>query len=97
VTLRLDHDAVQQIEAATAWWATNRPDAPGAIRAELDDTLARIEAHPTIGEVVRHTHLRGVRCRLVRRIRYHVYYRVVGDDIEVLAFWHASRGSGPPL
>jgi hypothetical protein len=31
------------------------------------------------------------------RISYHLYYRVRGDRVEVLAFWHASRGSGPDV
>jgi hypothetical protein len=31
------------------------------------------------------------------RIRYWLYYRVRGDEIAILAFWHASRGSGPGL
>jgi plasmid stabilization system protein ParE len=29
--------------------------------------------------------------------RYHVYYVPLDDELVVLAVWHASRGSGPPL
>jgi hypothetical protein len=29
--------------------------------------------------------------------RYCIYYRVAGDALQVLAFWHASRGEGPHL
>ena len=96
MTLRFDEDAVQQIEAATAWWEANRQEARGAIGEELREALTRISLQPDIGEPVRTTHLGGVR-RLLRRVRYHVYYRTDGEDIEVLAFWHASRRTGPPL
>jgi len=31
------------------------------------------------------------------RVRYDLYYRVADDAIQVLAFWHTSRGSEPPM
>jgi hypothetical protein len=31
------------------------------------------------------------------RSRYHVYYAPLDDALVVLAVWHASRGTGPPL
>lgn len=34
---------------------------------------------------------------LLSRVRYYVYYRATGDALEVLAFWHTSRGRQPPL
>jgi plasmid stabilization system protein ParE len=34
---------------------------------------------------------------LLRKTRYHVYYRTRGDTLEVLAVWHAVRGAGPGL
>ncbi len=34
---------------------------------------------------------------LLARSRYHVYYAPLDDEVVVLAIWHASRGSGPPL
>ncbi len=36
---------------------------------------------------------------LLRRIGYHLYYRVHEEnaDVEILAFWHTSRGSSPDL
>ena len=33
----------------------------------------------------------------MRRTRYHVYYRVIGDVFELLAIWHTARGEGPTL
>lgn len=31
------------------------------------------------------------------RVRHHVYYDVRPGKVVILAFWHASRGSGPKL
>ena len=39
----------------------------------------------------------GVRRVLMRRTRYHLYYRVTGDMLEVLAVSHAVRGELPAL
>jgi plasmid stabilization system protein ParE len=80
-----------------AWWLVNRQSAPGLLTTELDETLMRILSSPTIGEIVRSTRLSSVRRRLMRRTRYYVYYRMLDDDIEVVAFWHASRGTPPPI
>jgi hypothetical protein len=38
--------------------------------------------------------LRGVRRVHLARIRYHLYYRATSSAVEVLAFWHARRGTG---
>jgi hypothetical protein len=32
---------------------------------------------------------------ILPRIRYYLYYRVAGDALEVMAFWHVSRGRQP--
>jgi len=81
-----------------AWWDENRPSAPGAVTAELDDGLARIVAGPhTAGARYRRTRLGEIRRLYLKRIHYHLYYRIGTDDIEVVAFWHASRGSAPPI
>jgi len=39
----------------------------------------------------------GIRRLILPRTRYHVYYRVAGQVLEILAVWHAVRGSGPGL
>jgi hypothetical protein len=31
------------------------------------------------------------------RVVYFIYYRVVGDSLHVLAFWHSSRERQPSL
>jgi len=54
-------------------------------------------AATTIGAHARSERLPGVRRIHLSRIQYYLYYRVSADEIDVLAFWHVSRGSSPPL
>ena len=95
--IEITADARTQISTAAAWWSKNRPAAPDAIRDELDRTLELLRAQPAIGTVARHATLPGVRRVTLTRVRYYVYYRVAGDALQVLAFWHSSRGSEPRM
>jgi plasmid stabilization system protein ParE len=91
--------ATAQIRAAEEWWRANRPAAPNAIREELERASRLIAVQPGVSARARNLSLVGVRRLLLARIRYHLYYRVVTDPdrVEILAFWHSSRGSAPPL
>lgn len=93
--IEITEKAQTQISVASAWWAENRPAAPGAIREELDRILGLLRVQPEIGTIARRPTLSGVRRVTLSRIRYYVYYRVADDTLQVLAFWHTSRGSGP--
>jgi plasmid stabilization system protein ParE len=88
-----------QIRAAEQWWRVNRLKAPNAIREELERASLLISVQPEIGARASNVSLAGVRRIHLARVRYDIYYRVVADPerIEVLAFWHASRVSSPPL
>jgi plasmid stabilization system protein ParE len=91
--------AAQQIREAEQWWRFNRPAAPNAIREELQRLLPIIAIQPRIGSRVTNVRLEGVRRIHIPRIRYHLYFHVTGipEFVEVVAFWHSSRGSGPPI
>jgi len=89
--------AQAQIGEAAAWWAENRLSAPGAAREELDRILGLLSVHPGLGARARRAILKDVRRATLPRIRYYLYYRVSDDALEVLAFWHTSRGQEPPL
>ena len=95
--IKVSNDAQAQIEEAAAWWAKNRPFALGAVREDLDRILGLLSVNPGIGARARRAKLQGVRRVTLSRVRYYVYYRVSGDALEVLAFWHASRGRQPQL
>ena len=91
--------AAAQIRVAEAWWRTNRPKAPNAIREELERAWALVAAQPDIGSRARNLKLAGVRRVHLSRIRYYLYYRVSENptQIEILGFWHSSRGGQPPI
>ena len=95
--IKVSQDAQAQIEEAAAWWAQNRPFAPGAVRQDLDRILGLLAVNPGIGARARRAKLEGARRVTLSRVRYYVYYRVSGDALEVLAFWHTSRGRQPNL
>ena len=69
------------------------------VRQELEDILALVTTSPTLGMPAEtgDDSFPGVRRALMRRTRYHLYYRVTGDRLEVLAVWHAVRGELPTL
>lgn len=91
--------AKAQILAAEEWWRVNRAKAPNAVREDLERASSLIAVQPEIGARAKNISLPGVRRLRLARIRYDLYYRVVEghEQLEILAFWHASRGSDPPL
>ena len=89
--------AASQIRRAAAWWAENRPAAPGAVRIDIGEALALLAREPGIGVMYEGARAKGVRRLLVGRIRYFVYYSVNEDTLEVLAVWHVSRGRQPSV
>jgi plasmid stabilization system protein ParE len=88
--------AARQIEAASGWWAEHRQAAPDALQEELTATLSLLSDQPTCGVPVAGPQ-RAIRRVLLRRVGYHLYYRVLarGHQLQVVAFWHARRGSSP--
>jgi len=91
--------AARQIESAAEWWRENRQDSPSALYEELVRTLGVITLQPGVGAPAANAKLAGVRRVLLPRVGYLLFYRVVQrtQRLEVLAFWHARRGSGPGL
>ena len=76
----------------------NRHGAPGLFGQELERGFDLITAQPRIGVPALDAGLEGVRRVHLYRIHYHLYYRISGEaTVEVLAFWHTSRGRGPDL
>ena len=96
--VRIVSSAARAIEDSATWWAINRPKAPDALIADLENALKLIASHPDIGARALNTKLEGVRRVHMARIHYHLYYRVTNEPaIEVLALWHTSRASQPNL
>ncbi len=95
----LTRRAWREVEAAANWWQTNRTAAPDAIRCDLAAALALIADQPSCGIPVASQRYHGLRRIHLVRIGYHVYYRLAPRlcRVEVVAFWHARRGSPPRL
>ncbi|MGA2450798.1 MAG: type II toxin-antitoxin system RelE/ParE family toxin [Polyangiaceae bacterium] len=93
----LQRRATREIEDVDAWWRQNRPASPDLFLAELESMLAATALMPALGAAIRGERVPGLRRVLLRRTKYHVYYRVSGETLEVLAVWHAARGAGPGL
>lgn len=91
--------AKAQIRTAEEWWRLHRPKAPNAIREELERAGSIISVQPEVGARALNISLPGVRRLHLARVRYYVYYWLLADPerIEILVFWHESRGSSPPL
>ena len=95
LVVRIKPRAERQIDSAAAWWSENRPAAPGAIREDLKNALEALVEQPGIGTSGEKARNQYVRRLYLTRVRYFVYYRVQGPQLEIVAFWHESREEGP--
>ena len=92
--------AAEQIRVAEEWWRVNRSKAPDALRNDLEKASALLAIQPGIGARALNATLPGVRRVHLSRVRYDSYYRVIEEPIkrvEILALWHSSRGTDPPV
>jgi len=97
VKVRVTKRAQAQIDRAALWWDENRPLAPEAFNEDLAEAFSLLSAEPSIGVAVSNVRTPDVRRLHLARIHYYLYYRVRGGQVEVLALWHTSRGSGASL
>ncbi|HXU52181.1 MAG TPA: type II toxin-antitoxin system RelE/ParE family toxin [Casimicrobiaceae bacterium] len=95
--VRVTRRAQAQIDRAARWWDDNRDRAPNAFDEDLAKAFSLLSAEPRIGLRVPSARVAGIRRLHLARIRYYLFYRIRADVVEVLALWHASRGSGPEL
>jgi plasmid stabilization system protein ParE len=93
----LQRRAIREIEEIDSWWRRNRPASPDLFQRELETMMTAAALMPMLGAAVRGERARGLRRVLLRQTRYHLYYRVSDEVLEVLAVWHATRGKGPGL
>ena len=95
--IQITRRAAAQIREAATWWLANRPKAPEALKEDLRRAFDLLSQQPGIGARATNVRLEGVRRIHLSRVHYFLYYRVRSTRIEVLAFWHASRGEEPVL
>ncbi|MEO8158450.1 MAG: type II toxin-antitoxin system RelE/ParE family toxin [Betaproteobacteria bacterium] len=89
--------AAIQLAAAATWWVKNRPSAPHAIRVDFQEAIALLTNQPGVGARSSTGRYPELRRLYLSRVQYHIYYQVLDGKLVVVAFWHASRGSGPGL
>jgi plasmid stabilization system protein ParE len=97
VRIRVTRRADAHIEQAAIWWGKNRPLSPGALEEELAEAFTLLLAQTAIGAPALNAKMRGVRRVHLARVHYYLYYRLQGEQIQVLALWHTSRGASPPV
>lgn len=59
--------------------------------------LTVLSMQPGVGAPARRGRVKGVRRVNLARVRYYIYYRASNGFLDVLAFWHNSRGGQPRL
>ncbi|MEA2570022.1 MAG: toxin ParE1/3/4 [Acidobacteriota bacterium] len=89
--LRFLTPAWRQLRAAAQWRRKHRDKAPDAFDDDLAEGFLLIRREPGVGVPVRFGRRRDVRKLHLERIRYDVYYRVVRDEVRILAIRHSSR------
>ncbi len=95
--VKISARAAAQLRRAGAWWADNRPSAPGAIAHDFEESIALLSEQPGIGSKYAGIRAEQVRRLYMSRVGYFIYYRSAAGGLEVLAFWHARRGRQPRL
>ena len=90
-------EAAEEIDSIDAWWRANRDKAPDLFATELERAFETIATVPLAGRLQRQVALRDVRRVVLRRTRFHVYYRLEGSEVHVLVVWGAIRGTEPDL
>ncbi len=95
--VRVTKRAQAQIDRAATWWEENRLLAPEAFDEDLAEAFSLLSAQPGIGVPVTNARTPGVKRLHLARIHYFLYYRVRGEEVQVLRIWHTSRGTDPKL
>lgn len=88
--LRLRVAAVEDVAVARAWYESERPGLGDDFLVEVDAALERIVESPLRYPVL----VRDTRQALLRRFPYRLLYRVAGEDVVVVACFHARRDPG---
>ena len=95
LAVRIKPRARREINEAAAWWSDNRLAAPGAVAQDLREALDLLVEFPGLGTRVENAKSPDTRRWLLERVSYHIYYRIRGNRMEVVAFWGTDRERGP--
>ena len=79
--------ALDDMSDAFEWYEEQRPELGEEFLLAVDEAIARIQEHPMRFRVL----LRDTRQALLKRFPYRLLYRILADEIVVVACFHASR------
>ncbi len=80
-------EAERDLAEPRDWYESHKEGLGAEFLSAVDDVFARIRESPKFYAV----EYRGVRCAVLRRFPYAVYYRATDENVEVLAVLHGSR------
>ncbi len=93
--LRFDDEAVEELEAAAAWYEARRMSLGIDFVRVVRDALDRVAENPQTWPSVRDVPARlNVRRFLLRRFPYSIVFVELDNEIRVLAIAHSSREPG---
>lgn len=75
------------MDDAYVWYESKKPGLGEEFLEAVDDVIATAVEHPMRYRVV----VLDIRQALVRRFPYRVLYRILGDEVVVVACFHARR------
>ena len=84
-------DAIEDLDGILAYIASNHPTVSEAFAERLKAVVARIGDWPNSAQDV--ADRPGVKVVPLFRYPYKVFYRTVGDAVEILHVHHTARGS----
>lgn len=90
-------EADLQIDQIDDWWRANREKAPRLFQEELDRVFRLITSFPNAGRLQEEIELAGVRRVVLKKCKLHVYYRLLGQGVHVLALRGAVTDGIPDL
>jgi len=94
-TVRLDDEAVEELEAGALWYETRREDLGVEFISAVREGFLRIASAPQTWPYVPDVpEMLGVRRMLLRRFPYAIVYVELEAEIRVLALAHTSREPG---
>lgn len=88
MNIRLTQRANRDLHQISKYFTERDPVVASAIFTSLDRIFSHLQTMPLLG---RATDIQSVRCIVVPRYPYKVFYRLTADTIEVLTIFHTSQ------
>ena len=86
-----------QMDRALRWWSAHRDKSPGLLSREIGQVLDLIAVRPQLGQRASTRRFGALHRLLLPRSKFHLYYRIVEDEmrVELLLFRHAVQQPPP--